>query len=209
MSKLTEFFKKVNKTPWFGTVKKIAPTLAAGLAGGGPIGAAAVQVLMGVLDVKGDPNDPGTLDQISEVMASGDLSKLEALKLAEQKFVTDMKKLDLDEQSLYLQDVASAREREKAVRDKTPTILSYLAVGMWLFCIYAIFFAPDLEIIKDRDQRDVLLYLLGVTQTLVVTAYSYYLGSSRGSLAKTEAMVAQLRHGPAPDQNGTGDDREK
>lgn len=201
MSKLTEFFKKVNKTPWFGTVKKIAPTIAAGLVGGGPIGAAAVQVLMGVLDIQGDPNDPGTLDQISEVMASGDLSKLEALKLAEQKFVVDMKKLDLDEQSLYLQDVASAREREKIVRDKTPTILSYIAVGLWMFVLYAIFFT-DLDIVSSREQRDVLLYLLGVTQSLVVTAYSYYLGSSRGSLAKTEALVAQVRYGPQ--ENGGG-----
>jgi len=201
MSKFTDALKGLGKKPWFQTLKKVAPTVAGGLVGG-PFAGVAVSVLQSVLGVDGDPNDPGTLDQISEIVASGNPDALLELKQAEQQFIENMKKLDLQEQDLYLQDVSSAREREKVVRDKTPTILSYLAVGLWLFILFAIFFLPDLEIVQSREQRDVLLYLLGVTQSLVVTAYSYYLGSSRGSLSKTEAMVAQLRYGPAPDQNG-------
>jgi hypothetical protein len=191
MSKLTETLKKINKQPWFGTLKKLAPTLAGGLIGG-PFAGVAVSVLQSVLGVTGDPSDPGTVDQIAAQIGSGSPEILLKLKQAEQDFLKEMKKLDIEEQDLYLQDVASAREREKVVRDKTPMILSYLAVALWLFILYAVFFT-NLEIVKAQEQRDVLLYLLGVTQTLVVTAYSYYLGSSRGSLAKTEAMVAQLK----------------
>jgi len=191
MSKFTQFFKKIDKTPWFGTLKKLAPTLAGGLIGG-PFAGVAVSVLQSVLGVTGDASDPGTVDQIAAQIGTGNPDILLKLKTAEQDFLKEMKKLDISEQDLYLQDVASAREREKVVRDKTPMILSYLAVALWLFILYAVFFT-DLEVVKAQEQRDVLLYLLGVTQTLVVTAYSYYLGSSRGSLAKTEAMVAQLK----------------
>lgn len=191
MSKLSDALKGLGKKPWFQTLKKVAPTVAGGLVGG-PFAGVAVSVLQSVLGVDGDPNDPGTLDQISEIVASGNPDALLKLKQAEQTFIENMKKLDIEEQDLYLKDVASAREREKIVRDKTPMILSYLAVALWLFILYAVFFT-DLEIVKAQEQRDVLLYLLGVTQTLVVTAYSYYLGSSRGSLAKTESMVAQLK----------------
>lgn len=191
MSKLSDALKKVGKQGWFQTLKRVAPTVAGGLVGG-PFAGVAVSVLQSVLGVDGDPNDPGTLDQISEIVASGNPDALLKLKQAEQQFVENMKKLDIEEQDLYLKDVASAREREKVVRDKTPMILSYLAVALWLFILYAVFFT-DLEIVHEQSQRDVLLYLLGVTQTLVVTAYSYYLGSSRGSLAKTEAMVSQLK----------------
>lgn len=193
MSKFSETMKKINKAPWFGTLKKLAPTLAGGLIGG-PFAGVAVSVLQSVLGVTGDPNDPGTVDEIAAQIGSGNPEILLKLKMAEQDFLKEMKKLDIEEQDLYLQDVASAREREKVVRDKTPMILSYLAVALWLFILYAVFFT-DLDIVKAQEQRDVLLYLLGVTQTLVVTAYSYYLGSSRGSLAKTEAMVAQLKNG--------------
>jgi hypothetical protein len=193
MSKFSDFFKKMNKQPWFGTLKKLAPTLAGGLIGG-PFAGVAVSVLQSVLGVTGDPSDPGTVDQIAAQIGSGSPDILLKLKQAEQDFLKEMKKLDIEEQDLYLQDVASAREREKVVRDKTPMILSYLAVALWLFILYAVFFT-DLEVVHEQSQRDVLLYLLGVTQTLVVTAYSYYLGSSRGSLAKTEAMVAQLKNG--------------
>lgn len=193
MSKFSETMKKINKAPWFGTLKKLAPTLAGGLIGG-PFAGVAVSVLQSVLGVTGDPNDPGTVDEIAAQIGSGNPEILLKLKTAEQDFLKEMKKLDIEEQDLYLQDVASAREREKVVRDKTPMILSYLAVALWLFILYAVFFT-DLDIVKAQEQRDVLLYLLGVTQTLVVTAYSYYLGSSRGSLAKTEAMVAQLKNG--------------
>jgi hypothetical protein len=191
MSKLSNALKGLGKKPWFQTLKKVAPTVAGGLVGG-PFAGVAVSVLQSVLGVDGDPNDPGTLDQISEIVASGNPDALLKLKEAEQAFIENMKKLDIEEQDLYLKDVASAREREKIVRDKTPMVLSYLAVALWLFILYAVFFT-DLEIVKVQEQRDVLLYLLGVTQTLVVTAYSYYLGSSRGSLAKTESMVAQLK----------------
>jgi len=191
MSKLSQALKGVNKQPWFQTVKKLAPKVAGGLIGG-PFGALAVSALQAALGVDGDPADPGTVDKIAELVGSGSPDVLLALKTAEQQFEIEMKKLDISEQDLYLQDVASAREREKVVRDKTPMVLAYLAVALWLFILYAVFFT-DLEVVHDQTQRDVLLYLLGVTQTLVVTAYSYYLGSSRGSLAKTEAMVAHIR----------------
>jgi len=187
MSKLSDFFKKIDKQPWFGTLKKLAPTLAGGLIGG-PFAGVAVSVLQSVLGVTGDSNDPGTVDQIAAQIGSGNPEVLLKLKQAEQDFLSEMKKLDIEEQDLYLKDVASAREREKVVQDKTPMVLSYLAVALWLFILYAVFFT-DLEVVHEQSQRDILLYLLGVTQTLVVTAYSYYLGSSRGSQAKSETIA--------------------
>jgi len=191
MSKLTEFFKKVNKTPWFGTVKKIAPTLAAGLAGGGPIGAAAVQILMGVLKIDGDPNDPGTLDQISEVMASGDLEKLHLLKIAEQQFVVEMKKLDLQEQDLYLEDVQSARGMHIAQREATPSVLTYLSLIVFFGMMALILWQHDW--FGDNEFAQNLCFMvIGGALGWVNQAFNFWLGSSRGSQAKSEAMLSQL-----------------
>jgi len=93
---------------------------------------------------------------------------------------------------LYLDDVADARAREIAVKDKMPAVMAVFGISLWLFVLGTIFFMPELDILSN-DKRDILLYLLGATQSMAVAGTQYYLGSSRGSRDKAQTIDRFLR----------------
>ena len=166
------------------TIGAIAPTLATAL--GGPLAGTAAHLLKKALG----KND-ATEDDIASLILGGDPETMVALKNAEHEFKLKMRELDITEEQLRYADIDSARQREIAVRDATPSVLSYLAVGLWLGIMAALFFINDLPIL-DGGNKEILFLLLGTTGALVTQAYGYYLGSSRGSKIKDDAIRAAL-----------------
>ena len=176
-------FKGLKQKKWFQQVLKIAPVI--GTALGGPFAGVALNAVAQALGVE------PTEEAIEAELAKNPEALLK-LKLAEADFKVKMKELDITEQDLYLKDVASAREREMAVKDKMPAVLAVLSVIVFAGMGSCLFFVKDLSLIVDQSQREILFYLLATSQAALLQSYNYYLGSSRGSARKTDVVNAYL-----------------
>lgn len=95
------------------------------------------------------------------------------------------------------EDRVSARDRERAVKDRTPAVLSAAIVGGFFVTLFVvIFFGVAMEV------KDLVLVLLGSLGAGVNTVLAYYFGSSSGSATK-QATFDRLAEAAAttPHQN--------
>jgi len=81
-------------------------------------------------------------------------------------------------------DRDSARDREKVVKDKMPTILGLTAVATLLFCICLLAFFE-----LPATGKDAILILLGAVVASYKDVYGYFFGSSAGSAHKDETIA--------------------
>lgn len=164
----------------------IAPTLAT--AAGGPLAGLAVSSLEKVFGI--DPaSSPQAKEQaINQALAQMTPEQVVALKKAEQDFQVQMKQLDISEESLTYQDIASARAREIAVKDYTPTLLA-LGITLGFFGVLGYMIGVG----KPKEGGDALLVMLGSLGTAWAGVISYYFGSSIGAQknAQTIAEIAK------------------
>lgn len=114
------------------------------------------------------------------------------------KFVTDPTKqaelradlamleanLKVKVQELEMQDRNSARQREMAVRDKTPMILAY-GVTIGFFGVLSYMLVSPIP----ETGHDALLVMLGSLGTAWAAVVSYYFGSSSSSAQKNELLA--------------------
>lgn len=102
------------------------------------------------------------------------------MALLQQK--TDIDRLDFE-------DRQSARDRDVKMRQagqKNPRadLLAILAViTLWL--LGALLFLGNI----NSDQKDLLIYLVGIVSGMVIGVYQFEFGSSRGSEVKTQIMA--------------------
>ena len=169
--KLSELAKSV--------VKAVAPTL--GTALGGPLGGAAARAIADKL--LGNPNAGEKELEAALLGASPD--QLVALKKADQDFAVSMEKLGVDLEQIHADDRGSARAREMALKDRTPTILAIMVLAAFFGYIGAVTF---LKHNADIGLVNVAVGWLGGTASSVV---AYYFGSSSGSKQKTDLMAGK------------------
>jgi len=167
--------------------KKMFPFLAtAAGAVGGPIGAMAASVLGKVIgaDVK-----PETLVNKIQEMSMTEEGRLK-LEQAEHDFALSMQKLGFEHEEqleqLLMADRANAREREKVVRDKMPTILGLSVTGGFFGLVGLMAFHAFPE-----QTKDVLLMLVGALTVGWKDVMGYFFGSSAGSDRKTEILASE------------------
>lgn len=175
---------------WLQTLGKIAPTLAATL--GGPFGALAapfISTALGLVIHSDDPNAPKAdpaaelQKRIEEGSLTGD--QILALRKANADFEQHIadNKLKLDQ--LRLEDVASARAREIAVKDQTPRQLALVMV----FGFFTLTAAVIGVLIGYPDKaKDVPPAAWGLIGTLIgyllnesSKALNYYFGTTEGN----------------------------
>lgn len=166
---------KLKDKKWFQAIKKIAPKIAGAL--GGPFGGLAENVLEEVLG--------SNSDEAMEQIAAGNPEVFERLRMAEIEFEARMAELDIEEQDLYLQDVASARAMKVATKDWTPAVLTGMAVIFFAIMAYAILW--DASVVDGNEKF--VWYLLGTGNALLVQCYNFFMGSSRGSQRKTDMLA--------------------
>lgn len=152
----------------------VAPLL--GTAVGGPFGGLAGSLLAKALGTS-NPKD------MEAAITSTDPDILLKLKQADTDFQERMKALDISEEKLSFDDTANARQREIAVKDKTPEILAYL-ITIGFFGILSYLLVEG----KPAQGGDVMLVLVGSLGTAWTGIVAYYFGSSAGSAAKTDAI---------------------
>lgn len=162
-------------------LKTLAPLL--GTALGGPLGGAAASFIADKLGIK-----EGTIEAVSEVLNSGKMSadQIASLKLAEIEFQKFLEANKIELAKLDVEDRASARAREVAVKDWIPGLLAILlTAGFFGVLIYMLQFGTPVS------GRDALLVMLGSLGTGFANVLAYYFGSSSGSSAKN-AIIERL-----------------
>lgn len=165
-----------------GVIGAVAPTIATAL--GGPLAGAAVGAVASALGLPADAPQ----DQVAAAVAKADPAALLALKQAEQQFLADMKRLDVDVARLANEDRADARSREVQLGDRTPMILA-LVVTLGFFGVLGWMLASGIP----EHGGEALLVMLGALGTAWGAVVNYYFGSSAGSKDKSDAMAAALR----------------
>ncbi len=133
------------------------------------------------------------LDKV--VTTKGEIMQQELeMKKAELQYQLDTKRLGVEEQKNVLQDVDSARQRSTSVETNvnasslSKNIGSYLAITTTLltFVLFYIVIFRN-ETIK-AEVKDVVIYVLGVLSTILTQVFSFYFGSSQGSVDKSKII---------------------
>ncbi|MEI6752976.1 MAG: hypothetical protein WCK78_07390 [Paludibacter sp.] len=133
------------------------------------------------------------LDKV--VTTKGEIMQQELeMKKAELQYQLDTKRLGVEEQKNVLQDIDSARQRSTVVETNvnasslSKNIGSYLAITTTLltFVLFYIVIFRN-ETIK-AEVKDVVIYVLGVLSTILTQVFSFYFGSSQGSVDKSKII---------------------
>jgi hypothetical protein len=167
-----------------GFFKKIGPWLSAAVAGNVPaLVSLAATTIGGIVGKNVKPD----VDSIAAAVAGATPEQLTAMKQADEDFAVKMKTLGFeDEQALEkiaADDRASARDREKSVRDYTPEVGFYLLVFTFGFFLRWLFKYP-----VPTDNKAIIYSAFGSLGTLVIMAATYFYGTTRGSEKKTEIL---------------------
>lgn len=163
-----------------GLIKQVAPTIATAL--GGPLAGLATKTLSEAL--LGSPD--GSPDEIAAALGSATPDQLAKLREIDANFKVTMKKLDIDLAQIDAGDRDSARKREIALKDNTPTVLA----GVVCFGFFGTLIGLLLYGLPPRGQ-DAVLILLGALSAAFTAIVNYYYGSSSGSKAK-EQIIDQM-----------------
>jgi len=129
-----------------------------------------------------------------------DLSEKKELNIEEigklKEFEIRNKELILQKIGMYLEDTQDARKTFTILNtnDKTPlfnklfpNILAGITVILTFALFYVLFFYGKVE----STMRDIVLYTLGVLNTITTQIFAFYFGSSMGSKEKMEILKAK------------------
>ena len=153
----------------------VAPTI--GNVIGSPIGGMAVRVVAKTLLGK----DNATEQEVSQALEMATPAQLASLKKADEAFKVQMKELEINVEKIHADDRDSARKRQMALGDHTPTVLAILTMLAFFGFIGAVTFLPTPN--ADVGLLNVALGWLGGTASTVI---AYYFGSSSGSKQKND-----------------------
>jgi hypothetical protein len=157
---------------------EVAPTL--GTALGGPVGGIAAKAITQALGLPAGSGEK----EISSAITNASPEQLAALKKIEADFKVQMKELDIDVKRLEVQDRDSARKRQAAMGDHTPTILALMTMVSFFGYIGAVTFVPEARN-ADIGFINIAVGWLGGTASTVI---AYYFGSSSGSDKKDQML---------------------
>ena len=156
-------------------VAEAAPSVAGAL--GGPLAGAAVEALRrAVLGETGDD------DALAQAVLARDPETLLALRRAEHAFREAVMTARIDAARVAAGDRDSARQREAAVRDRTPALLG-AAVVIGFFCVLGVMLWRELP----SGAEPAFSIMLGALSTMTAAVVSYYFGASAERAAPREA----------------------
>lgn len=175
-----------------GDIAKFAPV--AGTIVGGPAGAAVGMVGSLIAHALGVDATPDAVQSAiaTDPQAALKLRELElnnAVQLQQLAITQEQNRLAA-ETATYQAEIAdrdSARKREEAVKDWTPSVMAYLVtLGFFSVLGFLLYYG------KPAAGGDALLVMLGALGTAWTAIISYYYGSSKGSDRKTELLASSV-----------------
>lgn len=166
-------------------LRKIFPAISVFSGLGGPFGVMAATAIGKALGV--DKVDPSKVtDVVTQAMS--DPTKMAALQQAEDDLQLQRDKMGFENieamESLAVQDRESARSREIAVHDYTPEIGFYLLIVVFMYMLHYLFRYPI-----PQENRALIFTLAGSIGTLLVTAATYFYGTTRGAESRSSAVA--------------------
>ena len=174
--------KKLKEKKWFQTLMGIAPMIATGL--GGPMAGLAMNVLKNATGINSE-------SELESALAAGDPTVFAQIKAADQAFKLEMEKLDISRDQLVYEDIQSARQMHAAQMESTPSVLSYLSMVIFFGVVTLVVTQPQF-FTENTLAQNVAYMVIGASIGWVEKAYSFWLGSSRGSKAKSDSFAAIL-----------------
>ena len=171
---------------WKKVLGTVAPWIGAAATGGVPalIGMAAAQVS----DAFGTDVQP-TVDSLAKAITGATPDQMLALKQADNQFAAKMQELGFQNvqvlEQIAASDRDSARKRQAAMGDWTPSVISLLIIVAFSSVLY-LFLTQQLP--EQGSMRDSVLILIGTLASAFTQVTNYFLGSSAGSAQKTELL---------------------
>jgi len=162
-----------------GLLGQIAPTIATAI--GGPVAGMAVKALAGALGLTPD----ASADDIQNAMMNATPEQLAAIKKVDADFKVQMKELDIDLERIAAGDRDSARNMQMQTNDWIPRAMAIM-VTFGFFGILTWLLTKGVP----PTGSETLIYMLGALGTAWTGIVQFYFGSSAGSKAKTDALVA-------------------
>lgn len=167
----------------------IAPTIAQALVslapvpGAGLVAPLAAMAVTAIETALGLEPGTGTPDVIAAQLSTTSPETLLALKKADQQYLLDCRRADIDLESVFQKDRESARSREVAVRDRVPGRLMYLMTSGFFGLLGLMCF-----LVLPVENKEALSIMLGSLGSAWLAGVFYYFGTSSGSVRKTEIM---------------------
>ena len=168
-------------------IRKVFPFISAAAGLGGPFGVMAASVVGKAIgaDKVPDSSPDSITNAIASAMASPE--QRQALLKAEQDFQLQMAELGYknaeDLESIAAADRASARDREKTLKDKIPASLAIM-VTLGFFGVLGYMLKWQIP----ATGHDAMLLMLGGLGSAWTSVVAYYFGSSSGSASKDKTI---------------------
>jgi hypothetical protein len=158
-------------------VATAAPQIAQAL--GGPLAGAAVAALSKAIFGEESASE----EAIGDALDNATPEQLVALKRADQDFEIALRNALVEERRIDAGDRASARARQQAMSDWTPSGLGALII-LGFFVVLGAMLAHRLPTGTETE----FSIMLGALATMTAAVVNYFFGSSAGSKEKTRLM---------------------
>ena len=177
--------------------QKLAPWLSAGvqfIPGAGPSIAGIITKIAGDHAISLPGAVEGTAASIGDAVAAmtGNSAAMLALKQADQQYAEQMQAIGFkqitDIQALDNADRASARERQIAVKDRTPSVLAAVITITALLVVYLVFSGHADSVLSIPATAAIAGAIVGYVFKDYGQVLNYYFGSSQGSKEKTKII---------------------
>lgn len=160
--------KPFRETKAFEITKKVLPAIAEGLA----------DIVPGGAMIKGI---------IKEAKERANLKPEDEMEL--QKYAAELYAIESEFYKTEVDDRKNARTYSLEIlkygtKNFSQSILAFSAIIGFFYCLYLLFYGPDI----DGFKRDALLIMLGTLGTIVSNIYAFHFGSSKGSKEKTQLL---------------------
>ena len=115
------------------------------------------------------------------------------IEKARLSYDIEMKGLGISQEKAYLEDTASARDNQSRVQEsanatwlaKNAHSLLAIVILAATFSLYTMLILGDIE----KEQENIVIYILGALTTISTQVVAYYFGSSKGSKEKQEIIT--------------------
>lgn len=166
---------------WTDILKSIAPTVAS--AALGPLGGIAVAAIGSALGI-----DAPTQDKISKALTAGQMTPeaLEKIKLLELDYQNQERERGFNFAELEFKDRDSARNMAASTHALTPSVLTWIIVGLTLAAEGMLLFNQ----VPPGADPIIIGRVLGTMDSALVMVLSFWFGSNSGS-GRTKELLAQ------------------
>lgn len=166
----------MGKFDWKQTLATVAPAIATAL--GTPLAGVAVSMASQALGLSEESEEA-----LANAVRGGDPATLAKLKEIDASFKVQMKELDVRLEEISANDRASARTLAAAKGIVVQAVLTFILTFVFSWIIWALF---EGKTGLDERTENIAFYAMGTLNGLLIQAWNFWFGTSKGSKDKTD-----------------------